>query len=86
MKAVRRRLRHSRPGSSTPAPARAPSGWKAAPFPLVGLAALVRFLARVVPKPSRARYPCQRVAAPLASGFVLWLAGVCASALAFRTA
>lgn len=44
-------------------------------FPIAGLLALVWFLVRVVPKPSRATYPCQRVAAPLASSFVLSLAG-----------
>ncbi len=44
-------------------------------FPLLGLAALLWFLVRVIPKPSRAAYPCQRAAAPLASGFVVWLLG-----------
>ena len=39
-----------------------------------GLAALVWFLVRVVPKPSRASYPCQRAAFPIASTFVLWVA------------
>ncbi|MCL5281892.1 MAG: DUF362 domain-containing protein [Planctomycetes bacterium] len=41
--------------------------------PAAGLLALIWFLIRVVPKPSRATYPCQRVAMPLASGFVAWL-------------
>ncbi|MHC4220960.1 MAG: hypothetical protein ACYST9_00950, partial [Planctomycetota bacterium] len=36
-------------------------------FPITGLLALIWFLIRVIPKPSRALYPCQRVAAPLAS-------------------
>ena len=35
-------------------------------FPLMGLTALIWFLIRVVPKPSRIAYPCQQVAAPLA--------------------
>jgi hypothetical protein len=39
----------------------------------LGFAALVWFLVRVVPKPSRASYPCQRAAFPLASAFVLWV-------------
>jgi MYXO-CTERM domain-containing protein len=42
---------------------------------VVGLAALVWFLVRVLPKPSRAAYPCQRAAFPVASVFVLWIAG-----------
>jgi uncharacterized protein (DUF362 family) len=43
---------------------------------LMGLAALVWFLVRVIPKPSRAAYPCQRAAAPMAGAFVVWLAGL----------
>jgi uncharacterized protein (DUF362 family) len=45
-------------------------------FPITGLAALLWFLIRVIPKPSRANYPCQRAAFPLASAFIAWLAGV----------
>jgi uncharacterized protein (DUF362 family) len=41
-----------------------------------GFASLLWFLARVIPKPSRAAYPCQRAAAPLAGGFILWVAGL----------
>jgi len=40
---------------------------------LPGLAALLWFLIRVIPKPSRAAYPCQRAAFPVASAFVVWL-------------
>jgi len=57
-------------------------------FPLSGLMALLWFLVRVVPKPSRALYPCQRAATPLASGFVAWvfgsLTGLFPSVLAFK--
>jgi len=55
-------------------------------YPLAGLAALVWFLVRVVPKPSRAAYPCQRAAAPLAASFVVWLTGVLTSIVAFHRA
>lgn len=55
-------------------------------FPIAGLVSLFWFLLRVIPKPSRATYPCQRVAAPLAGGFVLWIAGVVGSVFAFRRA
>ncbi len=55
-------------------------------FPIGGLLALLWFLLRVIPKPSRATYPCQRVAFPLASGFALWLAGAISSVAAFRKA
>ncbi len=55
-------------------------------FPIAGLLSLIWFLIRVVPKPSRATYPCQRVAAPLASGFVIWLTGLIGSTIAYRKA
>jgi len=55
-------------------------------FPFAGLAALVWFMVRVIPKPSRATYPCQRVAFPLASSFVVWLLGVFGSAMVFHRA
>ena len=51
---------------------------------LAGFASLIWFLVRVVPKPSRAAYPCQRASAPLASGFVLWLIGLFAAKSAHR--
>ena len=55
-------------------------------FPVTGLLSLIWFLIRVLPKPSRATYPCQRLAAPLASGFVVWITGLIGSALAYRKA
>jgi hypothetical protein len=61
-------------------------GWACRLGPALGLASLLWFLVRVIPKPSRAAYPCQRVAFPLASGFVLWLVGLLGSLAAFRRA
>lgn len=55
-------------------------------FPITGLVATVWFLVRVIPKPSRATYPCQRVAFPLASAFVIWLFGLAGSVAAYRKA
>ena len=52
----------------------------------VGLASLAWFFLRVIPNPSRAAYPCQRAAAPLASGFVLWIVGSLATASVWRRA
>ena len=40
---------------------------------IAGFLALTWFLIRVIPKPSRASYPCQRAAFPMASAFVIWL-------------
>jgi hypothetical protein len=55
-------------------------------FPAVGFLALAWFLLRVAPKPSRASYPCQRVAAPLAAGFLAWLAGITGAGILFHQA
>jgi len=55
-------------------------------FPVAGLLSLLWFLIRVLPKPSRATYPCQRVAAPLAGSFVIWITGLIGSTLAYRKA
>lgn len=55
-------------------------------FPLFGVASLVWFFIRVIPKPSRAAYPCMRVAAPIASMFVLWLIGIFTSWLFLKRA
>jgi hypothetical protein len=42
-------------------------------FIVTGVASTIWFLIRVIPKPSRAAYPCMRVAAPIMSGFVVYL-------------
>ena len=60
--------------------------WLRFVFPILGLFSLIWFLIRVIPKPSRATYPCQRFAAPFAGGFVIWFAGLIGSALAYRRA
>lgn len=59
---------------------------KRAAFPVLGLASLIWFLIRVIPKPGRAAYPCMKVAFPIASGFVTWLLGVAVSVAAFKIA
>ncbi len=50
----------------------------------IGLIALFWFLVRVVPKPSRASYPCQRAAFPLASAVIVWIFGFFSSVFFFR--
>lgn len=42
-------------------------------YAVAGAGALLWFLIRVIPKPQRATYPCQRAAFPIASSFVLWI-------------
>ena len=53
-------------------------------FILMGIASSVWFLIRVIPKPSRAGYPCMRVAAPAMSGFIIYLLSLLGSTAAFR--
>ncbi len=52
-------------------------------FPLIGIAAMVWVLIRVIPKPSRLHYPCVRAAMPIASGFIGYLAMLGLSSIAF---
>jgi hypothetical protein len=42
----------------------------------LGLISTIWFLIRVIPKPSRASYPCMRVAAPFMSGLIVYLLAV----------
>lgn len=52
----------------------------------MGIASTIWFLIRVIPKPSRASYPCMQVAAPFMSGFVVYLLTLGGVTLAFRKA
>lgn len=51
---------------------------------MAGLLATIWFLVRVIPKPSRAGYPCMRAAAPLMSGFILYILAFTSSFTAIR--
>lgn len=53
-------------------------------FFLIGGASVLWFLIRVIPKPSRAAYPCMRASAPLMSAFILYLIGLFATLKLFR--
>ncbi|MBN2001331.1 DUF362 domain-containing protein [candidate division KSB1 bacterium] len=53
-------------------------------FPILGILSLIWFLFRVIPKPTRATYPCQRVAVPMATSFVIWLLGLFTSSIIFH--
>jgi hypothetical protein len=55
-------------------------------FFLMGIISTVWFLLRVIPKPSRAGYPCIQVAAPLMSGFVVYLLSLGGITLALKKA
>ena len=60
--------------------------WLAWSLPGLGLFSLLWFLIRVIPKPSRATYPCQRIAFPVATSFVIWLMACVGAATAWRKA
>jgi len=53
-------------------------------FWATGILSTLWFLIRVVPKPSRASYPCMRAAAPFMSTFIVYLLGVATSVFALR--
>ena len=53
-------------------------------FILLGFTSLIWFLLRVVPKPSRINYPCQRYAAGYMTSFLLWLFGSVFSITVFK--
>lgn len=50
--------------------------WLRTVFLVSGISSLIWFLIRVVPKPSRAGYPCMKAAAPMASSFVSYLIAI----------
>ena len=55
-------------------------------LPLLGILSIIWIFVRLLPKPSRAGYPCMRVAVPIASGFVLYVSGLLLSIVAFKKA
>ncbi len=50
-------------------------------FFTLGILSTAWFLIRVIPKPSRATYPCMQATAPYMAGFVLWLSSIFFSSL-----
>ena len=55
-------------------------------FIMLGIISLVWFLIRVIPKPSRITYPCQRVAAANSVAFISWLLSMIFGITLFKTA
>ena len=51
---------------------------------ILGAGATLWFLIRVIPKPSRAGYPCMKAATPLMSSFVIYLLGLTVSLASFK--
>jgi len=55
-------------------------------FFVLGLASTIWFLIRVIPKPSRAAYPCMQAAAPVMSAFVVYILTFSGAFLTFKKA
>lgn len=55
-------------------------------FIVLGIISAVWLLLRVIPKPSRITYPCQRMAAANTVAFITWLIGTVSSVTLFRKA
>ncbi len=55
-------------------------------FFVTGIGSLIWFLVRVIPKPSRAAYPCMKAALPLASSLVVYLIGITSFTMLMRKA
>jgi hypothetical protein len=55
-------------------------------FILLGIASVIWFLVRVIPKPQRATYPCMRASAPIMSAFVVYLLSLTGTVGSFRKA
>lgn len=55
-------------------------------FIFSGLLSTFWFLIRVIPKPSRAAYPCMKAAAPFMSGFILYLLSLGSTVLVLKRA
>ncbi|MFA9388709.1 MAG: DUF362 domain-containing protein [Prolixibacteraceae bacterium] len=58
--------------------------WGKIAFIVSGIGATIWFLIRVIPKPSRATYPCMKAAAPIMSSFVIYIISLGAIPLLFR--
>jgi hypothetical protein len=53
-------------------------------FYILGIVSTIWFLVRVIPKPSRATYPCMKAAAPVMASFIIYLLSLTGSVFAFR--
>jgi len=53
-------------------------------FFFLGITSVIWFLIRVIPKPSRATYPCMQASAPIMSAFVIYLIGLASTIYIFK--
>ncbi|MFC1570040.1 DUF362 domain-containing protein, partial [bacterium] len=55
-------------------------------LPITGFLSAMWMLLRIIPKPTRATYPCMKVAAPLASTFIAYSIGLLVSVISIKKA
>ncbi|RPH98665.1 MAG: DUF362 domain-containing protein, partial [Calditrichaeota bacterium] len=55
-------------------------------FFIISVFSTIWFLIRVIPKPSRAAYPCMRIAAPMMSSLFIWVASLFTTAFTVKKA
>jgi len=60
--------------------------WAKLSFMVLGVGSTLWFLIRVIPKPSRAAYPCMRAASPMMSAFLIWVLSLTGATVAFKSA
>lgn len=58
--------------------------WSKITFIIAGLGSILWFLVRVIPKPSRAAYPCIKASYPIMSSFVVYMIGAFTSIFFFK--
>ncbi len=63
-----------------------PKGIPAVLFFITGIASVLWFLVRVIPKPSRITYPCMKATMPVAYSFIMYLLSLAGSVLFFKKA
>jgi hypothetical protein len=63
-----------------------PKGFYTVLFFVLGILSILWFLIRVIPKPSRATYPCMKATMPIAYSFVSYLVSLTGSVLFFKKA
>jgi hypothetical protein len=60
--------------------------WVKLSFIYLGVFSTLWFMIRVIPKPSRAAYPCMQASYPIMSGFIVWLLSMTGVTFALRNA
>ena len=60
------------------------SFWSYMLFPITGIVATIWVLIRIIPRPDRIRYPCMKIAIPISSSFLAFIAGLFTSLFSLK--